>query len=90
MKKLPSKKALKKQLKRDIARDIAKDVHKKTSKKVKKCALKLTGKLALVGVIFFFVTFAVYMFNLENKLIYNVVYPFLQKHYDAQSRNRKI
>ena len=30
------------------------------------------------------------MLNLENKLIYHVVYPFLQDHYNAQQRDRRI
>lgn len=90
MKKLPSKKAIKKQLKHELAKDIVKDVKKKARKKAKRGMCRLTGKLALVGVIFFVVTFGVYMLNLENKLIYNVIYPFLQRHYDAQSRDRRI
>ena len=52
--------------------------------------LKLVGKLALVGLIAFVVTFAIYMTNAENKLIYYVVRPLLNKHYDAQVRDRKI
>lgn len=59
-----------------------------------KKALKIMGKvlwkLLIVGAIGFVVTFAIYMLNLENKLIYNVVYPFLQNHYDAQQRDRRI
>lgn len=59
-----------------------------------KKALKIMGKvlwkLLIVGAIGFVVTFAIYMLNLENKLIYNVVYPFLQDHYDAQQRDRRI
>ncbi len=43
-----------------------------------------------VGLIGFIVTFVIYMFNLENKLIYKVIYPFLQKHYDSQVRDRRI
>ena len=55
-------------------------------KKVVRFILKLVGKLALVGLIAFVVTFAVYMTNAENKLIYYVVRPLLNKHYDAQVR----
>ena len=44
-------------------------------KKVVRFILKLVGKLALVGLIAFVVTFAVYMTNAENKLIYYVVRP---------------
>jgi hypothetical protein len=90
MKKLPSKKAIKKQLKRELAKDIVRDVKKKACKKARRGMLHLTGKLVLAGVILFVVTFTVYMLNLENKLIYNVIYPFLQRHYDAQSRDRRI
>ena len=54
---------------------------------------KLTGillKLALVALGAFAATFVIYMFNLENKLIYYVVRPFLNKHYDSQQRDRRI
>lgn len=59
-------------------------------KKFAKFMLKLTGKLLLIGAIGFIVTFAVYMSNAENKLIYYVIRPFLNKHYDAQKRDRRI
>lgn len=59
-------------------------------KKVFKFLLKLLGKLALVGLIGFAVTFVIYMTNAENKLIYYVVRPLLNKHYDAQVRDRRI
>ena len=59
-------------------------------KKVVRFILKLVGKLALVGLIAFVVTFTIYMTNAENKLIYYVVRPLLNKHYDAQVRNRRI
>lgn len=64
-------------------------------KKNKKCKvlgrlLKALGKLLLIGLIAFAATFALYMFNGENKLIYYVIRPLLNKHYDAQVRNRKI
>ena len=42
-------------------------------KKVFKFLLKFLGKLALVGLIGFAVTFVIYMANAENKLIYYVV-----------------
>ena len=38
----------------------------------------------------FLATFTIYMFNLENKLIYYVIRPFLNKHYDSQRRDRRI
>jgi len=59
-------------------------------KKAAKFILKLLGKLLLVAAIGFVVTFAVYMTNAENKLIYYVVRPFLNKHYDSQKRDRRI
>ncbi len=52
--------------------------------------LKLIGKLALIALVGFVATFALYMFNGENKLIYYVVRPLLNKHYDAQVRDRRI
>ena len=55
-----------------------------------KTLLKILGKTLLIGFITFVLTFALYMFNGENKLIYYVVRPFLNKHYDSQVRERKI
>ena len=55
-----------------------------------KLAAKIMGKVGLVGFIGFVATFTIYMFNLENKLIYKVIYPFLQKHYNSQRRDRRI
>ena len=55
-----------------------------------KTLLKILGKTLLIGFITFVLTFALYMFNGENKLIYYVVRPFLNKHYDSQVRDRKI
>ena len=55
-----------------------------------KLMLKVLGKVLLAALIFFVVTFSLYMFNGENKLIYYVVRPFLNKHYDSQVRDRRI
>ncbi len=64
---------------------------KKCNCSVKKFAGKLIGKLSLFALIGFVVTFAIYMFNGENKLIYYVIYPFMHKYvYDKQVRDRKI
>ncbi|HIS16834.1 MAG TPA: hypothetical protein IAD40_10355 [Candidatus Scatomorpha merdavium] len=63
---------------------------KKAKLPAKKRALKIVGKLTLFGFITFLVTFGIYMFNLENKLIYYVIRPFLNKHYDSQKRDRRI
>ena len=52
--------------------------------------LKLLGKIALVALILFAATFALYITNGENKLIYYVIRPFLNKHYDAQVRDKRI
>ena len=59
-------------------------------KKFGKVLLKILGKTLLVALIAFVTTFALYMFNGENKLIYYVIRPFLNKHYDSQVRDRKI
>ena len=52
--------------------------------------LKALGKLALIVLILFAATFTLYITNGENKLIYYVVRPFLNKHYDAQVRDKRI
>lgn len=59
-------------------------------KKVLKFLAKLVGKLMIAALCLFVVTFAIYMTNAENKLIYYVVRPLLNKHYDSQVRDRKI
>ena len=59
-------------------------------KKFGKVLLKILGKTLLIGLIAFVATFALYMFNGENKLIYYVIRPFLNKHYGSQVRDRKI
>lgn len=55
-----------------------------------KLAAKIMDKVGLVGFIGFVATFTIYMFNLENKLIYYVLRPFLNKHYDSQVRDKRI
>ena len=59
-------------------------------KKFLKILFKILGKLILAAVIFFAATFTLYMVNGENKLIYYVVRPLLNKHYDSQLRDRRI
>lgn len=59
-------------------------------KKSLKILFKILGKLILAAVIFFAATFTLYMVNGENKLIYYVVRPLLNKHYDSQVRDRRI
>lgn len=58
--------------------------------KVCKLLLKILGKTLLIGLIGFVLTFALYITNGENKLIYYVVRPLLNKHYDSQVRDRKV
>lgn len=55
-----------------------------------KLLYKVVTKLILAILIFFVATFTLYMFNGENKLIYYVVRPLLNKHYDSQNRDRRI
>lgn len=59
-------------------------------KKALALLFRLIGKLALLALLLFAVTFTIYMTNSENKLIYYVIRPFLNKHYDAQVRDRRI
>ncbi len=59
-------------------------------KKFVKFIFKLIKKLIVIGLVGFVATFALYMFNGENKLIYYVVRPLLNKHYDSQVRDRRI
>ena len=59
-------------------------------KKFLKILFKILGKLILAAVIFFAATFTLYMVNGENKLIYYVVRPLLNKHYDSHVRDRRI
>jgi len=59
-------------------------------KKVLKVLAKILGKLIVIGLVTFVATFALYMFNGENKLIYYVVRPLLNKHYDSQVRDRRV
>ena len=59
-------------------------------KKFLKILFKILGKLILAAVILFAATFTLYMVNGENKLIYYVLRPFLNKHYDSQVRDKRI
>ena len=47
-------------------------------------------KLLIIGVGGFAATLLIYWFNLENKLIYYVVRPLLNKIYDTQKRDVRI
>ena len=55
-----------------------------------KLVAKIIGKVGLYGFIGFVATFSLYIFNGENKLIYYVVRPLLNKHYDSQVRDKRI
>jgi hypothetical protein len=55
-----------------------------------KLVAKILGKVGLFGFLGFVGTFGLYMFNGENKLIYYVIRPLLNKHYDSQVRDRRI
>ena len=59
-------------------------------KKVLKMILKVLGKILLIALIGFAATFTLYITNGENKLIYYVIRPFLNRHYDTQVRDRKV
>ena len=59
-------------------------------KKICKLLLTLIRKVLVIGLIAFVATFALYITNGENKLIYYVIRPLLNKHYDAQVRDRRI
>ena len=55
-----------------------------------KLCFKIFKKLVLIVLIVFVATFTLYITNGENKLIYYVVRPLLNKHYDSQVRDRKL
>lgn len=50
--------------------------------KICKFFLKLVG----IVVAFFAVLFVIFFFDLDGKLLFNVVEPFLKKHYDNMER----
>ena len=56
-------------------------------KKCKKCKLgKFLGKLIGIALVANAALFAVFFFDLDGKLLFNVVEPFLKKHYDNMER----
>lgn len=55
-----------------------------------KTVAKIGAKVSMFALLAFVGTFGMYMFNLENKLIYFVIRPLLNKHYDSQVRDRRI
>ena len=56
--------------------------------KKKLCGIFLKLALVLLGA--FVATFTIYMFNLENKLIYSVLPLFLNRPTATQTRNGRI
>ena len=59
-------------------------------KKFLKILAKVFSRILLIGLISFVATFTIYITNGENKLIYYVIRPFLNKHYDSQVRDRRV
>ena len=59
-------------------------------KKIVKLLLTVMGKILIIGLIAFAATLTLDITNGENKLIYYVIRPLLNKHYDAQVRDRRI
>ena len=59
-------------------------------KKIKNTFLKLLLKLLLILFSFIAVTFVVYFFNLDMKLMRSVVLPFMDKYFDKQQPQRII
>ena len=51
-----------------------------------KKVLKILSKVLLIGLGIYAALFAVFFFDLDGKLLFNVVEPFLKKHYDNMER----
>ena len=62
---------------------------KKLQKKILNVLLSVLLKLAIAGGIFFVVTFTMYIFNLDMKLM-AVIAPWLEKWYDHLEHNQYI
>lgn len=63
------------------------------SKKSCKCCrklLKVLGKIVAVFAAIYAVLFTVFFFDLDGKLLYHVVEPFLCKHYDKMERRNPL
>ncbi len=54
------------------------------------CVLRILGKLFGVLAAVYAVLFAVFFFDLDGKLLYYVVEPFLVKHYDRMERKNPL
>ncbi len=48
--------------------------------------MKCLKKVAGIGAVAYAALFAVFFFDLDGKLLFNVVEPFLVKHYDEMER----
>ena len=62
---------------------------KKIKKKILTSLLKLLGKLLIAALVFFVVTFTIYMFNLDMKAT-ALLAPWLEKWYDKLPRKQYI
>ena len=51
-----------------------------------KTVFKILKKVVLIGLGVYAALFAVFFFDLDGKLLFNVVEPFLKKHYDNMER----
>lgn len=59
---------------------------KKKNRTVLKTIFRVLGKLLAVLAAVYAALFAVFYFDLDGKLLYYVVTPFLRKHYDNMER----
>ncbi|MDO4982354.1 MAG: hypothetical protein Q4E35_02210 [Eubacteriales bacterium] len=53
---------------------------------MKKCICKLIRKLLGIFILANIVIFVIFFFDLDGKLLYNVVEPFMKKHFDNMER----
>lgn len=51
---------------------------------------KFFGKVAKVGLFTYIILFIVFYFDLDGKLLFHVVEPFLCKHYDEMERRNPL
>ena len=51
-----------------------------------KTVFKILKRIILIGLGVYAALFAVFFFDLDGKLLFNVVEPFLKKHYDDMER----
>ncbi len=63
---------------------------KKRNAKKGFCPLRLVGRLLSILLAVYAVLFAVFFFDLDGKLLYYVVEPFLAKHYDKMERKNPL